>query len=207
MLFDGLNISAKFAEFLLSLPAVLWAITFHEFCHGYAALKCGDHTAYVDGRLSLNPLHHFDPLGAICLLLFHFGWAKPVPIDVRYFRHPRIDLIIVSLAGVFGNILTAFVCVKLWRYFPGLFTSYGAKQFIQIMILMNVYLAAFNLMPVPPLDGSRVLFVLLPGRWLKIIYCVLEEFGLYIILGLIFFDVVDVIMAPIVSAIIYIISL
>lgn len=86
-------------ELLLGLPAVLWAITFHEFCHGYVAYLLGDPTAARQGRLTLNPLAHFDLVGALMLLFFRFGWAKPVPIDTRYFRNPRRDLVLVSLAG------------------------------------------------------------------------------------------------------------
>ena len=101
---------------LLTLPAVLWAISFHEFCHGYAAKLVGDPTAERSGRLSLNPLDHFDLVGTLMLLFVGFGWAKPVPINTRYFRHPRRDLVIVSLAGIVGNILTAVVCVLFLRF-------------------------------------------------------------------------------------------
>ena len=153
MFFGGGNITARLAELLLSLPAVLWAITFHEFCHGYAAMKLGDPTAKMDGRLSLNPLHHLDPIGALCLILFRFGWAKPVPINPGYFKHPRRDMALVSLAGAAGNILTAFVCAQFVKLFPVLFQTYAAQQFILIMIYMNVGLAAFNLLPIPRLTG------------------------------------------------------
>ena len=101
---------------LLTLPAVLWAISFHEFCHGYAAKLVGDPTAERSGRLSLNPLDYFDFVGMLMLLFVGFGWAKPVPINTRYFRHPRRDLVIVSLAGIVGNILTAVVCVLFLRF-------------------------------------------------------------------------------------------
>lgn len=195
MFFGGGDITGRIAELLLSLPAVLWAITFHEYCHGYAALKCGDRTAEMDGRLSLNPLHHLDPVGALCLLLFRFGWAKPVPINPGNFRHPRRDTVIVSLAGAAGNILTAFVCAQLVRWVPGLFQSYGAQQFILIMIYMNVGLAAFNLIPIPPLDGSRVLYVFLPYKWMNV-YFTLERYGMFILLGLMMIGVLPMLMRP-----------
>ncbi|MBR1439543.1 MAG: site-2 protease family protein, partial [Synergistaceae bacterium] len=104
-------------KLLLTIPALLWALSFHEFCHGFAARMVGDPTAERYGRLTLNPLAHFDIVGTLMLLFVGFGWAKPVPINTRYFRHPRRDLIIVSLAGVAGNILTAVLTVLFFKYF------------------------------------------------------------------------------------------
>ena len=101
---------------LLTIPALLWALSFHEFCHGFAAKMVGDPTAERSGRLSLNPFDHFDLVGTLMLLLVGFGWAKPVPINTRYFRHPRRDLVIVSLAGAAGNILTAVLTVFCFRW-------------------------------------------------------------------------------------------
>lgn len=186
----------KLAELLLSVPAVLWAITFHEFCHGYAAKKLGDRTAEAQGRLSLNPLDHLDPIGTLMLLLFRIGWAKPVPINPGNFRRPKRDMIIVSLAGAAGNIVTAFVCVRLVKYFPMFFQSYGAQQFITLMIYMNIGLASFNLLPIPPLDGSRILYVLLPYRYMNVYYF-LEQYGMFIILGLMLLNVLPALMSPI----------
>lgn len=186
----------KLAELLLSVPAVLWAITFHEFCHGYAAKKLGDRTAEAQGRLSLSPLDHLDPIGTLMLLLFRIGWAKPVPINPGNFRRPKRDMIIVSLAGAAGNIVTAFACVRLVKYFPMFFQSYGAQQFITLMIYMNIGLASFNLLPIPPLDGSRILYVLLPYRYMNVYYF-LEQYGMFIILGLMLLNVLPALMSPI----------
>jgi len=184
---------------LLTLPAVLWAISFHEFCHGYAAKLVGDPTAERSGRLSLNPLDHFDLVGTLMLLLVGFGWAKPVPINTRYFRHPRRDLVIVSLAGVAGNILTAVVCVLFLRFLGDPWYRLAGRAGIMVlvqMIAINMGLAAFNLTPIPPLDGSRVLEAFLPFRFLRYYYW-LERYGMIILLILLLTGIVDVLFNPI----------
>ncbi|MFA7620970.1 MAG: site-2 protease family protein [Aminobacteriaceae bacterium] len=186
------------ADLLLSVPAVLWAITFHEFCHGYMAYILGDPTAKRAGRLSLNPLHHLDPVGALMLLLFRFGWAKPVPIDPRYFKKPRRDMLLVSIAGVSGNFLTAFVFGMLARFFPHVFLANAAfRQFVVLMIVINLGLAVFNLIPIPPLDGSKLLYPLLPHFMLERFFW-LERYGFFLLMILVALGVVQAIMGPIV---------
>ncbi|OPZ40324.1 MAG: Peptidase family M50 [Synergistetes bacterium ADurb.BinA166] len=186
------------ADLLLSVPAVLWAITFHEFCHGYMAYLLGDPTAKRAGRLSLNPLHHLDPVGALMLLVFRFGWAKPVPVDPRYFKKPRRDMLLVSIAGVSGNFLTAFVFGAAARYFPDLFLANPTvRQFVLLMILINLGLAVFNLIPIPPLDGSKLLYPLIPRSMLAH-YFWLERYGFFVLIILMALGVVQAIMGPIV---------
>ncbi len=153
---------------VLSIPGLLIALTFHEFAHGYAAYRMGDNTARYSGRLSLNPLDHLDIWGTLCLLFFHFGWAKPVPINPSNFREQKKGIIIVSLAGPFANFLLAFVCAVVCRILGRLTAaSEIAVFFYQIFLyaeVMNVGLMVFNLIPIPPLDGSKVLMEFLPPR-------------------------------------------
>ena len=142
-----------FNEFLIFIPALLIAITVHEFAHALAADKLGDPTPRLEGRLSLNPLKHLDPIGTLMLLFFHFGWGKPVPFDPFNLRHPRRDAALISLAGPASNLILAAVC--------SLIPSVLAIP----LIIMNVNLAIFNLLPVPPLDGAKILYGFLPRTW------------------------------------------
>ena len=161
-------------ELLICVPTVLIALTFHEWAHGFAAYKLGDPTAKYMGRLSLNPLRHLDPVGALCMLLFHFGWAKPVPIDTRYFKKPRRDMALSALAGPLMNILLGFfgtfiyvLSVHFIRVQSGTFAYYLASAWVTFAYYfawLNLSLAIFNLIPLPPLDGSRIFLVWLPER-------------------------------------------
>lgn len=155
---------------ILSIPALLIALTVHEYAHGYAAYKMGDPTAKYSGRLSLNPSHHLDFVGTLCLLFFHFGWARPVPINPRNFRDPKKGSVIVSLAGPLSNFIVAlismFVFAIMLRVFP--YPYEGIYEFflyiMDAMVQLNVGLMVFNLLPIPPLDGSKVLLEFLPYR-------------------------------------------
>ncbi len=147
-------------EWIIRIPVLLFAVTIHEYSHGKAALSLGDPTARDAGRLTLNPLPHVDPLGALCLLLFRFGWAKPVPVDVRYFKNPKRDTIIMSLSGPMANLAAAFVAGLFFRHL--LLPSDLYILVLIDMILLNIGLGVFNLLPIPPLDGSHVLENLLP---------------------------------------------
>lgn len=152
--------SFNISQWIVRITVLLFAITIHEYAHGRAALWLGDPTAKRMGRLSLNPLPHIDPFGAICLFLFNFGWAKPVPVDPRYFKDPKKGIIIMSLSGPLANLITAFLAGMLIRY---VFLPWEVYQMALVYLLfMNLGLGLFNLLPLPPLDGSHVLENLLP---------------------------------------------
>ena len=172
------NFVPQLISLLFSLPCVLIAITFHEVAHGYAANRLGDPTAAALGRLTLNPLKHLDPIGTICMLLFHFGWARPVPINTRYFKKPRRDMAIVALAGPLTNIALAFLGVLLYHIVGAIAAGWYmtsnsfARTAVSLTVLflnnflrLNASFAIFNLIPIPPLDGSRLLSLILPPKW------------------------------------------
>jgi Zn-dependent protease len=195
------GIMQELLNLLPAVPAILWAISFHEFCHAWAACRLGDTTARDYGRLTLNPLAHFDVWGLVCMFLFKFGWAKPVPIDTRNFRKPRRDIVIISLAGVTGNIITAvaagLLIRALTRFAPAMFyTNYGLQLVLLSFVAINLNFALFNLLPVPPLDGSRLILMLLPPSALRAAYN-MERYGFIILLALIYLGVADRVLLPI----------
>ena len=196
-----LNNAYDVYEFLIRIPIVLFSLTVHEVAHGFAAYKLGDPTAKSLGRLSLNPLKHLDPAGAICMLLFRFGWAKPVPINTRYFKKPRSGMALTALAGPVSNLLMSLIAFIITRYiyaFGGAALLSDSVTFLQLLciffdtfFLMNLCLAVFNLIPVPPLDGSRILLVFLPDK----LYFGIMRYEQYIYIGLIvclFLGILDV---------------
>ncbi|SFQ96519.1 site-2 protease family protein [Desulfoscipio geothermicus] len=184
-------------ELLLLLPAILIGLTFHEFAHGWVADRLGDHTARYQGRLTLNPLAHIDPVGFLMLILFKFGWAKPVPVNPYNMRgDPSRNMLLVSLAGPAANILVALLAAVLIGTGLPRIIPYGNYLFY-LTLQINVVLAIFNLIPVPPLDGSKILAGLLPGQS-RFIYQ-METYGTIILLILLFTGVLGRIIWPAVS--------
>lgn len=174
---------------LILLPCILLSTSCHEFAHGWIAHKCGDDTALNFGRLTLNPLKHLDPLGTLCIVLFGFGWAKPVPVNARYFRNPKWNFAYVAAAGPFTNLILAFIGAILYALFCSLIIPLVPEmnelgQNICIILgsmlftfhWLNISLAIFNLIPLPPLDGSRILYVFLPPKY----YFGVMKYELYI---------------------------
>lgn len=175
---------------VLLIPVILLALSVHEYSHGMVAYRLGDPTAKYAGRLTLNPLSHLDPIGTLMLFLVHFGWAKPVPVDPRYFANPRRDMLWVALAGPASNMVLAFLSGLVIRFIkinPDPFMgNFVGEAFIDMMFLsleINLILAVFNFLPIPPLDGSKILYGLLPPEYDHIAYN-LERYGPFILLAL-----------------------
>ena len=163
--FDGVRQTA------VLVAASLLCITFHETCHGLAAYRLGDNTAKRMGRLSLNPLKHVDLMGLIMMALFRFGWAKPVPVDMRNFKNPKAGMALTALAGPVSNVVLAYAAVVLCNFVIFLADRLGSTwlllalaQFFVYVEIISAGLAVFNVFPIPPLDGSKVLFALLSDR-------------------------------------------
>ena len=193
------------ASIIISVPIFIFAMMIHEIAHGWVAYKLGDPTAKFSGRLTLNPISHIDPIGTILLPItlimmkspVVFGWAKPVPINFFGLRNPKRDIMLVGAAGPVVNIIFAFILAAIFRLLPIAPTSL-LGEVLFASILVNLILAAFNLIPIPPLDGSRILFSLLPpGPAMR--YMSIEPYGFIILFVLIYFGFLDRVVYPLVK--------
>jgi len=193
-------------QFLILFPALLVAIIAHEYMHGYVAYKLGDPTPKYAGRLTLNPLAHIDIFGmfivpALLLLATKgrivFGWAKPVPINFRNLRRPRQDMVLVGLAGPLANITLAVMASFLLKA-PFIHNNGTIFPLINYFVVINLVLTIFNLIPIPPLDGSRVLMGFLPVK-LAYEYMRLEPYGMIILIALLYFGLIGEVVWPLVS--------
>ncbi|MDO4544383.1 MAG: site-2 protease family protein [Clostridia bacterium] len=183
-------------ELLYMLPALLLSLTVHEWGHAYVAYRCGDPTARNLGRMTLNPLAHFDIFGTLCLLVVGFGWAKPVPVNSRNFRHPKRDEILVSLAGVTMNLMLLIVSMCVFaiclRINARLIFNEALMGILTYFMAFNATLMIFNLIPIPPLDGSHILEIALVRHVNPKFFYYFRRYGMFILLALLWFNVLDV---------------
>ncbi len=203
MIFSLLNSSVKpsFGEVMLLFfgyaALILVMLPIHELAHAFVADRLGDNTARWNGRLRFNPFAHLDPVGVAMLFLFDFGFARPVPVNLRNFRNPKRDMALTALAGPISNLLMAAVSLGLYRVITllpvpdtVLFVSY--LVLVKVFTLVNIGLAVFNLLPIPPLDGSRIIALVLPDRWLYN----MERYSRYVTYGIMLLLFVGVLDGP-----------
>lgn len=196
-------------QLIILAPPLLFALTIHEFAHGYIAARLGDPTARDAGRLTLNPLKHLDPLGTIAFFFIKFGWAKPVPVNPSSFKNPRKDMLWVALAGPASNLAVAIASAILtkgtWLLASILPYSTAVEAILVPLnsmliasVWINLVLCIFNFLPIPPLDGSRILMGLLPEH-LAVSYMRVERFGFILILILAFSGILSKVIVPVIS--------
>ena len=186
-----------FASMIYRIPALLFAISIHEYAHAQCADSMGDPTARYMGRLTFNPLAHLDPIGAILLVVAGFGWAKGVPININNFRNRREGILKVSFAGPAANLFLCFLAALMMAFLGRMgMLSDGLYRFLFWMQLYNVWFAFFNLIPVPPLDGSRILSELLPAKHSWQFNQIVDRYGFYILIALVFTGITSMIINP-----------
>jgi len=193
------------AAFVLIALPLLYSVILHEVAHGWVALQMGDPTAKQAGRLTLNPLKHLDPVGTLMLFIFGFGWARPVPVNFANLREHRMGMIFVSAAGIVVNLLLAFVALLLLQTLAPNPQGMAATM-LYYLAQINIILAAFNLIPIPPLDGSKILMGFLPARMQYLLWR-LERYGFFIIIALLYLGVLDPVIHLFRSVILVVISL
>ena len=180
----------NFVPLLLSVPPILLALSFHEYAHGWMAYRLGDPTAKHEGRLTMNPLAHLDPLGTMMIIIVHFGWAKPVPVNPMNLKDPKKDMLWIALAGPVSNVIMAAglglilrIMIGMGMRVDGSFLGYF-QYMLYFAVMINLVLAIFNMIPIPPLDGSKILFGLLPTEYEES-YLRFQQIGPMVLLGLV----------------------
>ena len=196
------DINTLIQQLAIQLPPLLFALTVHELAHGWVAFRLGDPTAKMAGRLTMNPLKHLDPLGVLAFVIMKIGWAKPVPVDPRYFRNPQKDMLLVALAGPGANVLLALASALLARVLVSvpvlpLFVLQPLVGMLVASVWINIMLAVFNIIPIPPLDGSKVLMGVLPPEAARS-FARIEPFGFFILLALFYTGVIGGLILPII---------
>ena len=198
----NIDIPSLVQQLAIQLPPLLFALTVHELAHGWVAFRLGDPTAKLAGRLTMNPLKHLDPLGVLAFVIMKIGWAKPVPVDPRYFRNPQKDMLLVALAGPGSNVLLAIASALLARVLVSvpvlpLFVLQPLVGMLVASVWINIMLAVFNIIPIPPLDGSKVLMGVLPPEAARS-FARIEPFGFFILLALFYTGVIGAVILPII---------
>ncbi len=188
-------------DMLTILPGILIALTFHEFAHGLAAYAMGDDTAKNAGRLTLDPMKHIDPIGFIMLFIMRFGWAKPVPINENNFRNERLGLFLVSIAGITMNIILALIFQVLLFFTADIVNIPAYVEVMRGIVWINIMLASFNLLPIPPLDGSKILYTFLPKK-MRFTFYKYESYGSIILIILLLTGGISFLLTPIISGLI-----
>lgn len=195
------------SNLLYTIPAVLIAIVLHEWAHGFISYKLGDPSPKAEGRLSLNPLKHLDPVGTLCLLFFRFGWAKPVQVNPNYYKDRKMGMMWTALAGPIMNFIISFmtilIVIIILKFFPNFILTdlgYYVYNVLLVTSFLSISLGVFNLIPIPPLDGSKILFAILPED-MYFAYMKYERYGMILLVILLYSGVFSMILSPLTTGI------